>query len=892
LLAGLAAGPAATQQANGLDNVRFAEGLLERGLFELLDYFLQQHEPSDPIEAQLLARVGKLRLYQDRELPRGDRAAALREATALLRDLIASHAGDVRVDQWRLNLGYDLLYRVAEPYCNNVLYGLDDARDRRELVRLAGEAGELFALAAEESPSQQASSQPGQGAADAALSGAVDAKRIRSRAEYFGAWARLYRALASTPKAASDSEGLSDLIEYANASGYLDAPHGQTGVRAQTLLLAGMAHRLLGRHTEAGRLLEQAIGVVQEAAGSSGQQPLLWVANVARLEQVRLLRDAGRFDEAARACAELGNWLRISGQRNGVGMSLPVALIESDVYTRQAEAISDWGSAEKLRRRARSVLIELTRSDPRAADALYGLLYRRMVDEPPESMDAFDKVVMIAGLMADKQFDRARPIAEALLREDNVVGRAFLPEIRFNLAVCRFEGGDRLGAVELFAEMAGQHPDFPQAQTAAEYAVRIAADLFAEPGLRSREDVRESFLQALQLLTSRFPDSSEAARRYYDLGYVLQLMGRYDQAAEAFERVGDEDDRVLDARYWTVVCRFEAARITQQGGSPARKPYREAVEAAERFARRAQTDAADQTDPRASTNVRRLVSDVLLRAASALAQPPLSDPEAALRTLDRVERNAGGEATWLGRALQIRIVAFQSLGRLKDAQKVVDDLLATDELHAGLVLAGLLEAMLEQPKASESDRSIEVRRKEALALAGKLAEWTQRHRKQLAVEQRLRIQVQTARAYQWGGRLTEALTAFNEAADLDRQVAARTAPDDEPANSDVLVGQAECLYQLGRYQESLQIYQGQIHRRAMPNTPLWWRAYLRSLQCHARVSAARAGASVDEDTRQSLQQILNSIAVQRRIDPKLGGPALRSEFNQLETEVKELLARW
>jgi len=889
LLASLAAGSSPPlQQESRLDNIRFAEGLLERGLFDLLDYFLQQHEAADPIEAQLLARVGKLRLYQDQEVPLDDRATALREATKLLRDLVASHGDDARVDQWRLQLGYDLLYRLAEPHCNNVLYGVDDAHDRRELARLAGEAGELFAQAAKESSSQQASSQPGQGPADASLSGSVDAKHIRSRAEYFGAWAGLYRVLASAQKSAGDNALLSEIVEYTNASGYLDAPHGQTGVQAQTLLLAGIAHRVLGHHTEAGRLLELAIGVVQEATGSPGQQPLLWVANVARLEQVRILRDAGRFDEAARACAELGNWLRISGQRNGIGMSLAVALAESDVYTRQAEAISDWGSAEKLRRRARSVLIELTRSDSRAADALYGLLYRRMVDKPPESMDAFDKVVMIAGLMADKQFDQARPLAEALMREDSWLTREFLPEIRFNLAVCRFEEGDRLGAVDLFAEVARQHPSFAQAQTAAEYAVRIAADLFADPALRGRQDVRKGFLQALQLLTSRFPDSPEAAKRYYDLGYVFQLMGRFDQASEAFERVGGGDDRLLDAKYWAVVCRFEAARLEQQGGSPAGKPYRDAIEAAERFVHRVQADVGD---PGPSANVRRLVSDVLLRAASTLAQPPLNDPQAALRMLDRIEQDAGTEAAWLGRALQIRIVALQSLGRLQDAQKVVDELLATDELRAGLVLAGLLEAMLEQQESPASDRSAEVQRQEVLTLADKLAKWTQRRREQLAVEQRLRIQVPIARAYQQGGRVTEALTAFNEAAELDRQVTGRTAPDGELANSDVLAGQAECFYQLGRYRQALQIYQGQIHRRAMPNTPLWWKAYLRSLQCHAKLSAARTAESADEDTRQSLQQILNSIAVQRRIDPKLGGPDLRSEFNQLETEVKELLAR-
>ena len=161
--------------------------------------------------------------------------------------------------------------------------------------------------------------------------------------------------------------------------------------------------------------------------------------------------------------------------------------------------------------------------------------------------------------------------------------------------------------------------------------------------------------------------------------------------------------------------------------------------------------------------------------------------------------------------------------------------------------------------------------------------------KQLTDEQRLRITVPIARAYQQGGRLTEALTAFNEAAELDRQVTARSAPDNEPANSDVLAGQAECLYQLGRYQQALQIYQGQIHRRAVPNTPLWWKAYLRSLQCHTRLNAARLDTDGAGEARKSLEQILNSIAVQRRIDPKLGGPALRSEFNQLEADVKEML---
>ncbi|MFQ6049078.1 MAG: hypothetical protein ACE5K7_06920, partial [Phycisphaerae bacterium] len=238
--------PAAAQQAEQrrLDTAEFCQGLLDRGLTELFDFFLQQHRPADAIEAALLQRLQQLRLYSDDSREVSTRLAALDKAIAILRSLIAEHPDDPRNPRWRLQLGCDLLYKRAEPYRNNVLYAGATQQDRAELLKLARQASGIFEqLLADLKDRQQGqpSSAPGRPTGQARPAALADLRALRARAEYFDAWARLYMALAMPARDQRRIDLLAAVTSFVKTSRYAERPHDETGVQCQSLLLAGMA---------------------------------------------------------------------------------------------------------------------------------------------------------------------------------------------------------------------------------------------------------------------------------------------------------------------------------------------------------------------------------------------------------------------------------------------------------------------------------------------------------------------------------------------------------------------------------------------------------------------------------------------------------------------------
>lgn len=881
--------------ARRLDNITFAQGLLDRGLTELLHAFLEEYQPSEPIEKNLLRRIAKLAVYQDQSRPPAERLAAMGEAIAILREVAASNPDDPRGPQWRLELGYDLLYRQAEPYWTNLLYGLGMEDDSRKLAALAGEAERIFDELAGDLLKLRKAAGDDEGSLPVGWPGWGVAERVGARAGYFCAWAKFYRALALPGEAQQQRRRLLDAVtRYVQESGYLDQPHRHTGVRFQVRLLAGMAHRRLGEGEQAERFLGMASQSASASADPSERRRLLWVVNIARLEEIRLLREGGRFDEATEAIAELRNWVKVSRQQDNPALPLAIGLLEARLLADRAQADKDPAAAERLSSEAENVLVDLAGRDERYRDTLYGLVYRRLGKVADASgLSGFEKAALVAGMMSAGDFGRAAGVAELLLQDDSPLAEELRAEMQFNLAVCRFELGDRLAASGQFADVAEGYPTFRRAEEAAALAVRVAADLFADPTLRQKADVRKAFLRALEVLTGGFGRTEQAHKWQYDLGYVRQVMGRYGQAAEAYGRVGRGDSRYFEARHWRVVCLMERARQAGDGGLIAGEGtplYEQAVAAARQFAGVVEAEEAAMTDPERSKKLRRMAGDAVVLAAAALSEAPLNDAQGAVDLLSNFEERFGGQRRLIGRALQVRVAALQALGRLSAAQEVIDRLLKTDPGNAGVILAGLLQAAVVRIDQATDRGGDKATTDQVVGLAERMNHWADRHGEKLSREDRLALKLQIAQAYQRGGRFDRALELFDQCAELDRQAATSQGGQGEVTSSAVFEGQAGCLYELGHYERALRIYQNQLYRRAETGSPVWWRAYLRTLQCHVELHAAPAGEAEIRRAGHAWAEVLKSITARRQSQPELGGAALREQFGQLEKRVTELLA--
>ncbi|MFQ6049291.1 MAG: tetratricopeptide repeat protein, partial [Phycisphaerae bacterium] len=281
----------------------------------------------------------------------------------------------------------------------------------------------------------------------------------------------------------------------------------------------------------------------------------------------------------------------------------------------------------------------------------------------------------------------------------------------------------------------------------------------------------------------------------------------------------------------------------------------------------------------------------LLMAASALADPPVNDPQAALDLLDDFGGYFGRSGRLAGQALKIRIGALQALGRFDEADALIEQLLQTDPTGAGAVMASLLEAMLQGPgQAAKGLPEGRPAAERTVRLAERLVDWAAAHSAQVLPEDALGLRLQLAKAYQQAGKLDKALEVFNQCLRRDAELNRQRGRQPEPTNSAVLAGQAECLYQLGRYRQALEVFQRQLYERAEPYSAIWWRAYLRSLQCHAALHASPRTAEQRQQARQVLGRILQSITARRQIDPQMGGAELASQFDQLERKVAAQLS--
>ena len=854
---GVHAAAPAEPEAERLDNAAFAQGLLDRELITLLDAFLQQHTPADPIEAALLGRIAHLRIYIDPNQPAERRLAALADANGELRDLIAQHPDHARADQWRMALAYDLIQREAEPAINKVLYGLAEPTDVQALGKLAQEATALLRRVLRD--------------LDSVTDGETDPvahSAMRGRAAFFAAWADLWRAMclsAADPVRATLAQGVVDALD---ARGWLNAGHRDAALQARSQLMAGMAARLLRQWDLAGRRLADASSSITMEADAPQRPDVAWTTVAARLERVRLAIDRGDPAAADRAVRELQHWLDANRHHASRALTVATALFEADVCYAQANATPRPVDASALRRQAHQRLLALCTAEPAYRDVIFRHVWQR--PDPrgqPADRDPFEQAAHIARLIAQGHHADALNHAQTLRDRQDPMADALQAYALYAIAQCHFALGQPIGAARQYATVAQRYPDSPDARRAIVHATDIAADLFADPQ-RLQADTRALFRDALKTLTELFPDTPEAAERWYDLGYVLYQDGDAAAAADAFARTTRDDPRYLDAQYWRVMCLFDwADRVASE------EVWRRAVDAALDYASIA-THASHRD------RLRHDAGQTIVMAADALNRPPLNDPDTALQLATQAHAQFGDIETIAAEAIRIRLASLQQLGRLAEAQRSVDDLLKTDPSGAGPVVARLLMAMNQVNRASSDP----TRLTSAATLADRLHAWLAGDDRSLADADRSFILSAIAEAWLAAGRADDALTAYRRGIDLDQQRADITAAP-HPVEPRLLAGQAECLYQLGRISDALTIFQDRLYRRLPEGRPLWWRAYLRSLQCHAKLNAA----ADTEPTRQALRRILQSIATQRRRTPDMGSPTLLQQFNHLEADVQGLL---
>ncbi len=847
---------------NRLDPNEFRDGLRRRGLIELLEFQLSEAPVGDEVEADLLRREVLLAAWADRTRSAEERAAALSQANDVLRALIANHAGDERAWQWRLDLGRSLLHEEADPYCVRVLYRGGNAADRRALENLMTEALETFdallallvveydrldnlKLAEYERLERR---------------GYIEqVEQIEPQAVYMRRWASFYRALARDDDDPGRLDELRAIVdELRQQTDLLTTPHDVSHAQAQSLLLSGMAARRIGDHQLASQQLAETAAIVERVSHPIEQRDLHWVATLARLERARTLRDARRYDEAIKAADDFRAWVDQTDPDN-FGFQLVAADLEGSVARAQSRRAAAAGDAARARSLADQALVPLMaladRSDA-CRDAVYADLYGTIgPDADLAGLHPFERCALVAGLLAEAAalelqaaaldgsgaahahvrqrtlLDRAIAAAQESLAQPNLSDGRLRAELLYNLGAACYRRGARPEAIRAFLTAARDFPDFRWAESAAQLAVQAAAELAQDPSLSANPDIRALYLEAIELLVSRYPQTPAA--NYWQFFYAQALEGekRFDDAARQYARVASAHEHYVQARFGHARCL--AASVGEKAGSEkgdradVAKRAVEAVAAAGQFA----SDVTAGSLPGEAAELQRLGAAAAVLQAEVCVLPGVDRLQQALDTLEGFEQEYARATDLIGRVLRARIIAYEGLGRLDQAAQEIPRYIESDPQHAAATLQALFEATRsEVDKLRELGREQAAQRKtqSALLLAEQIHAWAANPSTTVSDAERSALKLQLAEACAAAGQLERAHSLFNE---LLPEAEHRPR---EAASVRAVVGLADTLFALQRYAEALPHYNG-LYSRIERSTPIWWRALLGDLACRTEL---------------------------------------------------------
>lgn len=892
-------GPPAPPTAPEPENERlsgdaFRMGLKKLGLTDLLDFYVREFPPQDAVEAALLKRELRLNLYADPAVSTAERLRALDEATQMLRDLLRDHPDHEAAYAWRLELGRDLIERQAEPYRNNILLRGGSAADREKLAQLAGEALLVYdrliqQLTEEEARIDDLSISQFEKSAKTGQIERIEA--LLPKARYFRMWASYYRCLALGGGGANLHKALADIVAGLTDELKLTTiEHRYTHTQAQALLLAGMTYRLLNSPDRAEDSLSRAISVANAVSDFAERHNLRWVVTTATLERAKNFRDTGQYQSALRLLDEYRAELP-ENTPNSFDLRFAVALIEGTIHRAEANALPAGENARRaeLLFKSRQPLIHLARQQPGYQDEVYAELFKLLGDvDDPAALDPFEKSVLLAGLLRRVReikdqtevagaaangagvvrlrqerrqlLEKASTMARSLIAENSELAVELRPEARFNLAVCLHEQGQVLEAIGQFNQVVQDHPEFARSRSAAEYAVRLAESAYdmmdADAG--ARKSIRSVYLMALRGLISNFRDSDAARSRRFTYARVLQEDGDFEEAARQYGLVPADDPRACEALFHVAECHFNMLR--QLTGSSDRDRLETQVvltrQSAERFQERA-------TGSQAPGLARYIAESRLISAETELlSQDP--KPDRALEFLADFEVGFAQEPDRLGRAMRIRILAYQRKGDLSRAAAIIPEYMGRDPRYAGAVLQDLLRTFNEEITQARKNQHHDQARKaaqDALLVARSLYEWSATAAG-LDVESRRAVELEYGEALLRAEQQEQALEVF--------RVLLERVPDKRWGGR-ALLGLAEAYFALRRYPQALQQF-NLLFQHSSENSELWWKAFLGEVECRRVLD-------------QEPEILYNLISQKRVFFPNMGGADMKEQFDRMQAEL-------
>jgi len=878
--------------AGYVDDAFFREQLRQWGLTDWLEQYYTDTPAPDEIDAQLRRRESLLAEVAEPDVLGYERRAKMAEATEILDALIAKYSEHPFQLRWLFERARDDLERREPGAFEAILLYESTGWDRQRVASLSSTAIETLTLLRQKIERVWESVElMHEDALDAALaSGALRLLEVRDcQSTLLLTWAKLYHALSADHDDVQRRAVFSDIFEeVTERSAWTKAGAGQETLRCHGLVLAAVSARCAGRFDEADACARKIIASYTKIADLNERKQLRNASLLAVIEQVRVLRDAGKLDESLNAIEQAKAWAKRS-RPDDVRTHLAIAMTERSIRARRVGSRVDFENL-LVPTEALEPIRVFAEQSPNGREAVYAMLAGVWGADPPAlasrestllTAEALFDLQLIAGatlrnvlyeLPSEKRKTDTRLVAmidnmqRAVTSPPESASAAVLGELMYLLSRAYYLQDEQLKSVNVLADLVEKYPKHDRAMKGCWQAVAMAQELFGDRDGLGRPEVRQAFVRVAKLLRRQDPDSPASKQLQYFIGLSLENSGLLRDASSEYAQVPADDANALRAAVRRVRCLrslFDDAIADQNDTSAVRKLADETVQVAREAVAlwtNTQSRQRGQDDPC-------MAAELVLSLANLLNHPLIGQSADAVGVLDDFEKRFAKCPDALGRALRERILAFRQLKRMGEARQVVVQFLETDSEHAGPVMANLLDAMRDEIHAA-ADRgdegSVADIASEAAQLAQMLLVWSDQHAGRLGEVDQLTLHVWRAWSLLHAGQASEAIELYKSCEGQGADVL----PAESALRFEMKLGRAECLLALDRCDEAVALFT-EVWQQSSEHTRHWWRAYVGSLNAHTRL-------------KHDPKQILQSIQQQRHLVPDLGGPRWRRALEEIE----------
>ena len=807
----------------------FYQGLESRGLRTLMEAYLRQRGAAaqatpgvTPAESNQLA-LARLQVENARQA--GNMAArdsAFQNARQLYEGAVADAekaAAAIPADRVEdLNEARRALMTVRLEFANMIFqqWLRDDLEflevtDRRggeraratDLLRIANEQytatireSELWLSTLDQLPEDQRRKYVNTGQARRVRAVQRDAKFANAWVTYYYGWILPsdYKPPKGQPRR---DQILGDAITAFQA--YVDMPE-RVSARWYAHMVSGMAYRELGKYKEALQTFAMANPPpIDPNASDRVKQQEAWKDQVSirvAYERAITLMRKGDHAAARKALDEASEKYKEKLSTSLYGMAMPLVKAESLIVEGEA------GKQQGLKDKGMALFKEMhKRGNPWpyiVQSILKGLLGEMPGVEPApfqlwiEANDALGEAQKADSAEKMREAERLfRTYADKVGPKD-----ANYPAALYSRAYCLWTLGERAEAATLFRQVADDAPDYKYAAAAAGYAVKVAGDVYER---EQTEPNRKAYEKALRWFIGKWGDKDPDQQ--YFLALILYRGKDYTNAADAFSRVPEAAEHYVDSKYWVPLCRLEYFR---ERILPSRDP--QLILSGARVVAKALLDYADYAfnvqDSDLKDEKKKQLLDwaegAYVNAADVYLYPEVGLAADALPILDNTEKKFKLSEETLGNVLKLRIDAYQKLGRLDDAQTVLERFLTVAEPQkVGPVLRGLFAAMTAEVRSLIQRRQTKlagVKVEQAKALGDRYLEWLEKSKVPKKALQIENSRYDLAELYLAVGNYAGALQIYRDIGGLNPHLETRKG---EPLKEDCIYGQARAFQGMG-----------------------------------------------------------------------------------------------